>query len=217
MTFRQAICLSRSSNRGDGVQAGEDLVTLHCFAWPRIAADDVQTGRCSSCAILRGVQMARVVREDWPHVDMDMGKRQVGEGKWAGEEGARAHTLQGLIRRASRLSPVPRLRTPPRVSAGCITFTMSRELLFVFFAVRSAVSALDCVCEPFGWCASSPSGEPCAAVQARFPSFFLRSSSARGPGECHCQRVAVGSSILIIAHPHDRRIPTMLQLEDAGP
>jgi hypothetical protein len=53
--------------------------------------------------------MARVVREDWPHVDMDMGKRQVGEGKWAGEEGARAHTLQGLIRRASRLSPVPRV------------------------------------------------------------------------------------------------------------
>ena len=50
--------------------------------------------------------MARVVREDWPHLDMDMGKRQVGEGKWAGEEGPRAHTLQGLIRRASRLSPV---------------------------------------------------------------------------------------------------------------
>ena len=41
---------------------------------------------------------------------MDMGKRQVGEGKWAGEEGPRAHTLQGLIRVASRLSPVPRLR-----------------------------------------------------------------------------------------------------------
>jgi len=61
---------------------------------------------CSSCAIERCVQMARVVREDWPHVDMDMGKRQVGEGKWAGEEGPRAHTLQGLIRRASRLSPV---------------------------------------------------------------------------------------------------------------
>jgi hypothetical protein len=61
---------------------------------------------CSSCAIERGVQMARVVRVDWPHVDMDMGKRQVGEGKWAGEEGPRAHTLQGLIRRASRLSPV---------------------------------------------------------------------------------------------------------------
>ena len=142
---------------------------------------------CSSCAIERGVQMARVVREDWPHVDMDMGKRQVGEGKWAGEEGARAHTLQGLIRRASRLSPVPRLRTPPRVSAGCITFTMSRKLLFRL--LRGALCGLRWIASHSAG-ALAPSGEPCAAVQARCPSL------ARGPGER--QRVAVGSSSSLI-------------------
>ena len=167
---------------------------------------------CSSCAIERGVQMARVVREDWPHVDMDMGKRQVGEGKWAGEEGARAHTLQGLIRRASRLSPVPRLRTPPRVSARGVyvysTFTMSRKLLFRL--LRGALCGLRWIASHSAG-ALAPSGEPCAAVQARCPSTFP--SLPAGPGgasACRCR-------ILIIAHPHDRRIPTMLQLEDAGP
>ena len=46
--------------------------------------------------------------EDWPHVNMGMGGGMgiLGGGGEVGEDGARAHTLQGLIRRVSRLYPV---------------------------------------------------------------------------------------------------------------
>ena len=98
---------------------------------------------CSSCAIERGVQMARVVRGDWPHVDMDKGKRQVG-GREVGGGGGRAGalTLQGLIRRAPRLSPV---------SAVCraVYYTLS----------SSSVSRL--VADSGGECAPCPLSRAC--------------------------------------------------------
>jgi hypothetical protein len=143
---------------------------------------------CSSCAIERGVQMARVVREDWPHLDMDMGKRQVGEGKWAGEEGARAHTLQGLIRRASRLSPVS---------------AVSAVYYNVVLLFRVLVS-----------CGSSR--RPCEVTSVLgLPGARDTDHRHRRPSASRVERVV--RDRLIIAHPHDRRIPTIITIPDAGP
>jgi hypothetical protein len=87
--------------------------------------------------------MARVVREDWPHVDMDMGKRQVGEGKWAGEEGTRAGA-HAAGADPSRFTPLPRAPSPDSAASvgGAVLHLQCRvNYSFVFFAVRSAVCA----------------------------------------------------------------------------
>lgn len=187
MTFRQAICLSRSSNRGDGVQAGEDLVTLHCFAWPRIAADDVQTGmlvlrhreRCPNGESCTG----RLASCGHGHGEEAGGGREVGGG--GGRAGAHAAGAD-----PSRFTPLPRAPSPDSAASrrrGGITFTMSRKLLFRL--LRGALCGLRWIASHSAG-ALAPSGEPCAAVQARCPSL------ARGPGER--QRVAVGSSSSLI-------------------
>ena len=107
MTFRQAICLSRSSNWGDGVQAGAALVTVHCFAWPRIAADDVQTGmlvlrhreRCPNGESRTG----RLASCGHGHGEEAGGGREVGGG--GGPASAHAAGAD-----PSRFTPLPRLR-----------------------------------------------------------------------------------------------------------
>ena len=109
--FRQAICLSRSSNWGDDVQAGADLVTLHCFAWPRIAADDVQTGML----VLRH-------RERCPNGESCTGRlascgHGQGEEAGGGKGSGRGRRARGRAHAAgadpSRSTPLPRLRGVP--------------------------------------------------------------------------------------------------------
>ena len=134
MTFRQAICLSRSSNRSDGVQAGEDLVTLHCFAWPRIAADDVQTGmlvlrhreRCPNGESCTG----RLASCGHGHGEEAGGGREVGGG--GGPASAHAAGAD-----PSRFTPLPRLRGVGGVLQCRITLSSLGFVWILASAVRS--------------------------------------------------------------------------------
>ena len=138
--------------------------------------------------------MARVVREDWPHVDMDMGKRQVGEGKWAGEEGTRAGA-HAAGADPSRFTPLPRAPSPDSAaSVGGVYYIYNVPRKLLFRLLRGALCGLRWIASHSAG-ALAPSGEPCAAVvQARGRSFVARAAR----GSVQRQRVAVGSSSSLI-------------------